>query len=144
MLLEGNSKDYSTNERNAMIDAAVELFKQKPIAGWGVEGFADASGYGRYSHNNFVEMLANYGVIGFILYYVIHAYILINLATKLFASRPHCVVIFTIVLTSLVMDYGNVSYGIKWMWIVLGVGLALATEMTREKSLKNIKPEETI
>lgn len=132
MLLEGSSKDYSTNERNDMIDAAIELFKQKPVAGWGVEGFADASGYGRYCHNNFLEILANYGIIGFILYYSIHAYILIKLLTKLNMSNSDCVVMFTIVLTSLIMDYGNVSYGIKWMWIILGAGLALAYKSAKE------------
>lgn len=133
MLLEGSDKDYSSIIRHNMIDTALELFKQKPFTGWGMTAFAEVSGFATYSHNNFVELLANYGVIGFTLFYSLHTYILVGLSRALKAAQPKHIMMFTVVTTALIMDYGNVSYGIKWMWIVLGAAAAMAVDIARTK-----------
>lgn len=56
------------DQENLMVKG-IELFLQRPLLGWGVSGFATASGTGFYSHSNYVELLADFGVVGTLLYY---------------------------------------------------------------------------
>ena len=132
MLLSNDNKDASSKERYRMIFVGWELFKEKVVAGWGIGGFAAVSGFGKYSHNNFVEILVNFGVVGFSLYYSMHFYVLKNLFKKLKTIYPQHIMMFTCILVSLIMDYGNVSFVVKWMWIYIGVALALASITARD------------
>ena len=65
--------DGSDIERTIMCTYAMELFRDNPIAGVGVHGFATFFGrwYGWtvWSHCGYTEILSCYGIIGFILYY---------------------------------------------------------------------------
>ena len=61
--------EASAEIRYHMIEKAMEMFFQKPIFGWGIEGFAANSGFGVYSHNNFTETLVSFGIVGFVLLY---------------------------------------------------------------------------
>ena len=133
-LIFGGENDYSTHARNRMIAVGVDLFTQKPLIGWGVASYASVSGFNTYSHNNFIEMLANYGIIGFVLYYSIHTYILLTLFVKIKNAGPQQAMMFTLVLTSLIMDYGNVSYDMKWMWMILGAGMALSADTKKRNT----------
>lgn len=133
-LIFGGPNDYSTNTRNRMIAVGVDLFAQKPLTGWGIAGYASASGFNKYSHNNFIEILVNYGIIGFILYYAMHTYILLTLSARIKSAIPQQAMMFTIILTSLIMDYGNVSYDMKWMWMILGAGMALSIDVNKKRT----------
>ncbi len=60
--------------RENMIKRALELFLQHPVRGIGVANFERMNRYKVYSHCNYTEILCNYGLIGFILYYSRNAY----------------------------------------------------------------------
>ena len=60
---------HSTDMRESLIMTALHCFYSKPLLGWGFNATARFSPYNVYAHNNFVEILANYGVVGFLLYY---------------------------------------------------------------------------
>jgi O-antigen ligase len=64
VLSEGRYADGSTTERYEMLETAFHLWKQKPIFGYGFDGFTDFGGFGTYSHNTFTEILTNGGIIG--------------------------------------------------------------------------------
>ena len=67
----GNSKvETSTVQRFIWPQYAFYLAGKNMLFGFGVNGFAIYSGVGAYAHNNFGEVLCNFGIIGFILYYL--------------------------------------------------------------------------
>lgn len=122
------SKDVQEHIRQDMIWEALELWKQSPIIGHGSSQFSVVSSYEGYSHNNYSEILANYGLVGFILYYSFHGILL----SKSFyygilkRSPPHRRVIVLIMLV-LLLDVGTVSYYGKCAWILLGMAASLTT-----------------
>ncbi len=56
--------------RSNLVEFGIELFKQHPIKGVGIANYELLNIYGIYSHSNYIEMLANVGIIGFILFYL--------------------------------------------------------------------------
>ncbi len=79
-----DSYDYSADIRGQMVPIALLMFLANPIIGNGYDFFITHSGLNiltqNYStHNNYLEILVNYGLVGFILYYSIIFYILYGL-----------------------------------------------------------------
>lgn len=65
----GNSKvDTSTIQRAVWPGYAFYLGGKNLIFGYGINGFKIFSGVGTYSHNNFAELICNFGVAGFVLF----------------------------------------------------------------------------
>lgn len=65
----GHVQEGSINERTQLAQRATELFLERPFLGWGLDAFRTVSGFNKYAHNNYLEMLANYGLLGFSVYY---------------------------------------------------------------------------
>ena len=76
-----SASDGSTTDRLDLIFEGFRLWSEKPFLGWGPNQFrwVNKTNYGNYAHNNFVEILTNYGLTGFILFYFTHFYLLIKL-----------------------------------------------------------------
>src|SRR5690606_22930214 len=70
MLSGDNVNEGSINERASMAMDGIRLWMEKPIVGWGTNQFRFISGYDKYAHNNYVELLSNNGIIGFVIYYL--------------------------------------------------------------------------
>ena len=133
LLLQGeDSTDASTLVRLMLRDYAMNLFKGRPVFGWGLEGFYIwISGQGAflrtwnmsptYSHCNFTELLANFGVIGFSLYYLFP--VLQMLQGIKFRSNPLVRFGLIIVITCLILDIGTVGYYYKFSLYILWIGL---------------------
>ena len=112
--------DASTNTRINMIKYGFEMFKSNPILGVGIGNYAYYGYhiYGLfaevYSHNNYIEMLSNIGIVGFISYYFIPVYTciklrkLVNILTG--RERILCAFLFVIMISRLIGDFGRVSY----------------------------------
>ena len=100
--------------RYKYIKLGIDIFKKNPVFGVGMGNarLFVASNYGHdaYLHNNYVELLADGGIFGFIIYYYIY-YIIIKDLIKYFRYREkYTVVVIVLVLMQLIMDYGSVSY----------------------------------
>ncbi|XZE20406.1 O-antigen ligase family protein [Pirellulaceae bacterium SH449] len=65
-------KEVSISGRYELILEAFQLWSESPFFGHGFDAFRNLSFYGLYSHSNYLELLANLGVIGFVLYYWTH------------------------------------------------------------------------
>lgn len=77
----GGKSNYSSDEfRKMMIEEGLVAFYEKPIFGHGA-GYSYVL-FGTYSHNNFVELLMNYGLVGFVLYYGMYAVLVIKLLAQ--------------------------------------------------------------
>lgn len=108
------TSDASAFTRAQMKDLAWNLFKQNPIGGIGANSFIKVYGdiYGTYlySHNNFLEILCNQGIIGFCIYYGWYFYMLI-FTLKLSLERDlYTAGMFAFLLTELILDYVTISY----------------------------------
>lgn len=123
-------EDYSSNERLAMIATGLRMWSEAPLLGYGAEQFSVRSGFGTYSHNNYIELLVNFGLIGFMAYYAGYAAIVLR-AVRNRTSR------WTVPLgIGLLMawEVGLVSHSGKVYWLFLAV-LAYLAARRREGAL---------
>lgn len=65
-------RDTSAATRLDMIGEGWRLWLEAPILGHGIDQFRVLSQFATYSHNNYIEMLATLGIVGFILYYSVY------------------------------------------------------------------------
>jgi O-antigen ligase len=109
--------DGSRDERLLMIGRGLELWQESPIWGHGTAQFTAMSGYGTYSHNNYVELLANFGLVGFITFYTIHVAILVRSCRRR-SRRP---IIIAAVFVLLAWDFALVSHTGRLFWVFLAI-----------------------
>lgn len=139
-LLTGNGViDNSSRVRNLYSELGINLFLEHPIVGIGMDNAKVYNGmfYGEehYLHNNYVELLANGGIIGFVIYYALYFKILVDL-WKAKASKDCLLeVVFTLVVLNLIMQYGYVAYYDKINYIYL-MGYCLYIEKIKERRQK--------
>lgn len=85
-LTSGMAEEASGYSRMMMIRIGLDLWVKSPIWGYGNEGFRVNSGLGQYSHNQFVELLVNYGLLGLIAFYSFHV-LIVRRAFMMWQSR---------------------------------------------------------
>lgn len=109
--------DASSAERAEMIEIGLAQFFKTPILGIGL----DNSYYlvGTYLHNNYVELLADLGIVGFSIYYALYAYIIYSLWKNRHTKDPYGLLIAVFVAILLVMDFASVSYFSKSTFMYL-------------------------
>lgn len=81
--------DASLNLREAMLSDAYRLWKEKPLTGWGLAQFRYIGGHDMYSHNNYLELLVDGGILGFVLYYLFYLIALLRLIRILRHARDN-------------------------------------------------------
>lgn len=136
-LLPGNGGvEASADIRSEMVQIGIESFKQHPVVGIGVGSsgvltktylFKDT-----YLHNNFVELLACGGIIGFVCYYVIYAYLFYNLIKYRKSAPEYFAIGITWLSIMFIMNYGMVTYYEKLEWYFLMIHF-LNVKCLREK-----------
>lgn len=126
----GNVQDGSIEDRVGMFETGIRLWSQKPLLGWGFDSFRYVSGYGTYSHNNYIEILVNTGIIGFIIYHIFYINVIINCIKKYIINniedrKKQLMLSLIGMLLLLLWSFGAVSYTSKvtWLWtgFILGV-----------------------
>jgi len=113
-----NDIDGSYRERKFYMKEAMQLFYKYPILGYGGNSFVTLMRdinykHVAYSHNNFTELLATLGIVGFILYYYYWVKIIYKLSRKIMKNKvtnSKYYLFFTILVILMILDYGNVSY----------------------------------
>ena len=115
--------DRSATTRLALIDVGVEQFKRTPLLGVGMgSGHLVAWKYLNryyYLHNNYAEILADGGSIGFAIYYAIYAYIILGFIRFRRYGTLETTLCFTLVIMLLVEDYASVTYYAKETYFYL-------------------------
>ena len=127
--------DRSATTRLALIDVGLEQFKRTPILGVGMgSGHLVAWKYLNkyfYLHNNFAEILAGGGLVGFIIYYSIYAYIFVSFIRYRRYTTLETAVCTTLLIMTLVEDYASVTYYAKETYFYLMLGF-LETEKLKQ------------
>lgn len=110
------TSERSTNIRISMISEGLEVFSRHPITGIGIGNSGAYSVYSTYFHNNYVEILADTGLIGFTVYYsfwfvmAIYAIHSFRRLGKTNTLRRMLFCSIGLIMASLVGDIGHVSY----------------------------------
>lgn len=111
--------DASTQGREYYKEIAWNMFLERPILGWGLDGFKVYlinhpiyNGHyinAVYSHCNFSELMADLGILGLLIWYVPTFYILIK-GYKNRDSHPLAKIMFFWLLTMIILDYARIPW----------------------------------
>lgn len=130
--------DVSTMTRVQLLTTAWHLFMEKPVLGWGYLATARFSDVHFYSHNNYLEILANYGIIGFSLYYGMVSVSLCRILKlpKLNYNRHF---ILALLINSLLYDVAAVNYtGLDAYIPLMIASIYLQKEIYRSERLARV------
>lgn len=127
-----NSSVYemgSLQLREYYVDFAKLLFKRKPVLGQGFANFATLlaaetkASHAIYAHNNYWELLADLGIIGFITYYWFYFYLLIKLGIKLFRKEFTYLKLLALsmLLSEFIIEWGVVSMHVIYPQLVIAL-----------------------
>jgi O-antigen ligase len=122
------SFDWVSEERKTMIEDAINLWRRSPIIGHGAGQFAELTVYGTYSHNNYTELLANFGLIGLFLYYWLPLAILLIVLRRIHKREPRVEQAALLILLMLALDLAMVSYPGKISYLFWAMIATLASE----------------
>lgn len=117
--------DSSTKFRFIFMDLAYNTFLDNKLIGIGIDAFQHFEGY--YAHNNYLEILADLGIVGFLIYYSIYFPILKNSVIQ----RKNLLFI-SMIITVLIMEYAVVNYYTRIFWIFM---LFFSDQLEKQKSL---------
>lgn len=135
LYLHGDSAEGSAAFRLLFIQNGFKWFKEKPIFGHGTASYAFYNNLylsiDAYSHNNFVELLVNHGLIGFVIYYYIYAVLIYRLGKQKKSKQQ--TLILSLLIMRLISHYGSVAYySYDEMFILL-----LASALAHNNIFKN-------
>lgn len=133
-LLAGENTSGTT--RLAMLEEAISLWSQKPMVGNGIDQFRVLGSYGTYSHNNYAEMLADFGLIGTTLFYLFDLILLYYCFKGIFSVDRRYLLVFIITLISFLWDFGLVSYVEKSSWLLAVISFYLLHMAEKERSVR--------
>ncbi|WP_448384876.1 O-antigen ligase family protein, partial [Fervidobacterium sp.] len=137
----GYVKDYSLVERRYMMDSGLRFFSEKPLVGHGIDNFralfiSVPGGKDTYAHNNFIELLVDVGILGFIFFYLTHFFALQHLSA-LSKRGSKSVAVMSYVMSSIIISYvilsiAQVYYYDKHFSILLAISSSLCSSEKRK------------
>jgi O-antigen ligase len=117
-------EDSSYRTRTDMIQQGLQLWKQSPLFGNGTDAFRGLSGRGTYSHNNYVELLCDLGIIGVVLFYALHVQVVVHALRVHRTLKWYCC---TFIAMMVLADVGYVSYTSKQAIMILMILMVTTT-----------------
>ncbi|MGD8189489.1 O-antigen ligase family protein [Brevibacillus ginsengisoli] len=135
-LLAGENTSGTT--RLAMIEEALAVWVEHPYFGVGIDQFRVVGTYGTYSHNNYAEMLADFGLFGTLLFYLTKLLLFLLCVIRLFRDSRY-LLIFLMIVNSLLWDVALVSYMEKSAWLMTAIAFFL---LVKQAGIRNERSEE--
>ena len=124
-LLYGSSSSlysYSTDVRDNMIHEGFNIFLENPIFGGGYNNFYAHTTFGYdYSHNNYIELLCTFGIIGTLVYYNKHIGNLVFLIKRGVRTRfkeNRCFFPLALLIGIVMIDWAAVSFSAVCVWYI--------------------------
>lgn len=147
------SSDGSTVGRTAYIIIGWGMFLKRPWFGWGVDAFynhilrnpyAFRSDYhlqALYSHNNYIEVLTSFGLVGAVIYYKEHLQALIISIKNKQNDLARFVLILTMI--NLIGDYGGIVFSSHVPMYFL-IFIFSASKIVKDERKNNAKEDSCI
>lgn len=115
----GNSKvDTSTVQRAIWPGYAFYLGGNNLLTGYGCDGFAIYSGVGTYAHNNYAELMCDFGIIGFLLF---NSCLFLPLILSYKAKEQETYIVSILFFMFLFRNFFGVTYYTKEAYLVLAL-----------------------
>ena len=114
----GNEVDSSTIIRSVWFDYGLYIGSRHLLFGTGSNGFAIFSGLGTYAHSNYVEVLCDFGLLGFLIFYLQLIFLFLN-SLKIKNINKSFVVAFFIYY--LIVGFSTVFYYKKLYFLMLAL-----------------------
>lgn len=102
--------DASTYARISVSEVALMYWRERPFLGYGLNSFEAITQFGFYTHNNYIQLLFDVGLIGLFIYYSLFVWIIWKGIRKTIIYSVS-EIILPLVLIIVVCDVGYVSYG---------------------------------
>lgn len=130
--------DNSTLVRQKMIKIGLKGWLDKPFLGHGVDNYKywcfRKLNRLTYAHNNFVEVIFDLGIVGFILYYGFYAFLLKKLISVKQAENYDLRNFFiSFVIALVIFEYGAITYNEIYVQVILAMG---TIHLAKEKGNK--------
>ena len=129
--INGEMLDKSTRDRGLLMQYAWQTFLDSPIVGIGIDAFRFYeknlfNQYGMYAHNNYLELMANLGLVGTVLYYgmIFVATIRTGIFTKKH-KKHYSIIAFALLVTLLIGDFVSVSYVQETLQLYIAMALGI-------------------
>lgn len=120
----------SDRGRLEMIRVGLKLFINKPILGYGTNTFYYSSNHlAGYAHNNFVELLADTGILGFVFYHLVYLFIFIDF--RRIKDKFSRAVVLTSVLISLFLEMIIVTFPLFHYQFVLWIAYTYVSKFKK-------------
>lgn len=136
---ENASGGASADVRRDMIEVGLQQFEETPLFGVGLYNSVLVDlynlGYAAYLHNDYVELLVNGGIVGFVLYYSVYLALFIK-HVKLMKvyNDPELVISFVMLVLFLIMNVGMVSYyGLMTTYVYMTLWISVVEIYKRRK-----------
>lgn len=130
--------------RAEMMEEALRMWTKSPIWGNGNEAFRVYSGFGTYSHANYTELLANYGILGILLFYtpfIVGAIQAWRLRTSPSEDiRRQAIWLLIACLMLFLISFVNVIYYSKYMMLFYGFVLGRIFFIKDNQARLNARP----
>jgi O-antigen ligase len=131
-LLEGENTSGIT--RLAMVNEGLTLWMQSPFMGNGIDQFRVLGSYGTYAHNNYIELLCDFGISGLFLYYFSYFVITAKSIKGIVAGYEHAYFALMMIVTMALWEVGVVSYSEKSMWLMMVLAFHLVSAADAQKA----------
>lgn len=122
------SNKYADDTRIKIYMSGIESIKESPWFGKGAgcSHYATLNAVGRktYLHNNYLEILVNLGIVGFIAYYGMYAYLIIRLI-RIHNTNKYGELMLIVMISQLISDIAITSYYSKVTYILMAMAYAV-------------------
>ena len=137
--------DHSTLLRLQLIDNGLRVFRDNFMYGVGIDcvRFLNGSMIGEklYAHNNYIELLADLGILGTFIYYFGYLFIWKNLLKHLRGNDNLNTLFITIMAILLPVEYGCVTYSdVMFQFLLMLIFTYIS--ITKQESVKTIRGEQ--
>lgn len=131
--------DISTKGRQMYIEFGIEKFKERPILGYGIEHFAllfeQEYGSMHPSHNNYIQLLTSFGIVGLLLWYSAYFYFL-TVGIKYFYKSDIAPMLVFLVIMTMINDITTTTLLNKFTYVLLALCFAIASILKKKQQRK--------
>ena len=137
LTLKGDSGDSSSRLRIILIEEGFKQFLKTPFFGLGINNSfqvaMNAVGHNYYLHNNYIDMLVNGGLIGFLCYASLYVYPIVSFIKYRKYADNQFYISLAILVSILIMDVGTVSYYAKETYFFLMIFFVEASRLKKRQ-----------
>ena len=135
---DNNSEDLSTISRIYFLEDSLNVFTSSPFIGIGIDGYKYVNKYQfSWAENNYLELLADLGIIGFLIYYFPYFIIISSIKNQRKRKDNYALENIMLLLSLLFIDLSMVSYNETFLQFFLAILYANHCLVKKERKMES-------